>query len=169
MNTNRISATLSTADQEAVMAAIETIRQKLPFLIDLTSSERLGLAKLGDKSQGFVKKALEVAVQNQSMLPGSFDLEEMRKDAQLFENLSPIRLAIDKLQNQVDDTATQVGAEAFAAARAVYAAARTPFAPPALRTAAEDLGKRWGRKTRLATPAESEGSGLLPSPDATKS
>jgi hypothetical protein len=155
MSTNRVSATLSTVDQEAVLTAIETIRQKLPFLIDLTSSERVGMAKLGDKSQGFVKKALDVATQNQAMLPASFDLIEMRKDAQLFESLSAIQFAIDKLHNQIDDTAIQVGAEAFAAARAVYAAAKTPFAAPALRTAAGDLGKRFGRKSRAAAAAES--------------
>ena len=47
MNPNRVSATLPTADQEAVMSAIEAIRQKLPFLIDLTSNEPTGMAKLG--------------------------------------------------------------------------------------------------------------------------
>ena len=146
MNTNRVSATLSNADQEAVLAAIETIRQKPPFLIDLTTSERVAMTKLGDRSQAFVKKALEVALQNRGRLPVSFDLEEMRRDAQLFENLAAIRLALDKLCNLVDDTTMQAGAEAYAAARAVYAAMKTPHAGPALRTASDDLSKRFRRK-----------------------
>jgi hypothetical protein len=33
---NRVSATLGEAERQAVFAAIQTIRQKLPFLIDLT-------------------------------------------------------------------------------------------------------------------------------------
>ncbi len=33
---NRISASLSQADLQAVMSAIDTIRQKLPFLVDLS-------------------------------------------------------------------------------------------------------------------------------------
>ena len=139
------------------MTAIDTIRQKLPFLIDLTANERVAMAKLGDKSQGFVKKALEIAVQNRGMLPVSFDLEEMRKDAQLFESLSAIQFALDKLHNQVDDTAIQAGGEAYAAARAVYAATKTPFATPALRSATNELRKRFGRKTSPAAPAESNG------------
>ena len=164
MNTKRVSATLSIADQDAVMTAIDTIRQKLPFLIDLTANERVAMAKLGDKSQGFVKKALEIAIQNPGMLPVSFDLEEMRKDAQLFESLSAIQFALDKLHNEVDDTAIQAGGEAYAAARAVYAATKNPFATPALRSATNELRKRFGRKSSPATPAESNGQ--TPSPES---
>lgn len=91
------------------------------------------IPKLGDKSRAFVKKALDVATQNPGMFPVSF-LDELRTDAQLFENLVPIRLAIDLLQKQVDDTAMQVGEEAYAAARTVYAVSKTPLARAALRT-----------------------------------
>lgn len=38
-----------------------TIKQKLPFLIDLIAEERKSLPKMGDKSRAFVSKALEVA------------------------------------------------------------------------------------------------------------
>ena len=40
MAENRISASLAPADREAVMQAIATIREKLPFLVDLTTEER---------------------------------------------------------------------------------------------------------------------------------
>ena len=79
--------------------------------------------------------------------------------------LSPIRLAIDLLQKQIDDTVVQVGAEAYSAARTVYAVTKTPYAGGILRTAAEDLGKRFGRKPRVAmvaTPA----APLEPAPSA---
>lgn len=36
MPDNRINATLSEADRTAIMDAINTIRTKLPFLVDLT-------------------------------------------------------------------------------------------------------------------------------------
>ena len=152
MNTNRVSATLSNTDQEAVMAALGVIREKLPFLIDLTTAERRTLSKLGDKTQPFVKKAVDIAQQHPELLPAAF-LDEMRKDAQLLDSLSPIRLAIDLLQKQIDDTALQVGAEAYAAARTVYAVTKTPYAGAILRTAADDMGKRFGRKSRSAAAA----------------
>ena len=164
MSPNRVSASLSTANQEAVMTAIETIRQNLPFLIDLTTAERVGLPKLGDKSQAFTKKAFDIATQNPNLLPQGF-LEEMRKDAQLLDAFTPIRVAIDLLQKQVDDTALQVGAETYAAARTVYAITKTPFAQAALRTAAEDLGKRYGRRSRKS-PAPVEPEPPSPPPPA---
>src|SRR5437870_9625649 len=141
MNTNRVSATLLTADQEAVMTALGVIRERLPFLIDLTTAERVILPKLGDKTQRFVRKAVDIALQHPELLPAGF-LDEMRKDAQLLEGLSPIRLAIDLLQKQIDDTVVQLGAEAYAAARTVYAVTKTPYAGPISGTAPKNRAKR---------------------------
>ena len=47
MSDNRISASLAQADRDAVMKAIATIREKLPFLVDLTTEERRSLPKMG--------------------------------------------------------------------------------------------------------------------------
>ena len=100
MNTNPINATLLTADQEAITAAVNTIKQKLPFLIDLTSDDRQAIVKLGDKSQAFLKKALDVAALNPGVLPVSFDLTEMRNNAQLYADLSSIGLALRSCTNR---------------------------------------------------------------------
>ena len=61
MDPNTISATLSTEDQQAIHAAIDTLRQKLPFLIDLNIQDRRVMPKLGDKTVGFVQKAVQIA------------------------------------------------------------------------------------------------------------
>ncbi len=153
MNTNRVTGSVSTKDQEAVLAAIATIRQSFTFLIDLTTAERVAMAKLGDKGQGFVKRALEVATQHPDKLPPTV-LDGLRADLELLTMLTPVRMAIDLLQKQVDDTATQIGAQAYAAARTIYAVSKAPFAEAALRTAAEDLGKRFGRRSRTTVSAE---------------
>ena len=58
MAENRVSAVLSEADRKAVLDAVETIRQKLSFLIDLSPEQRRSLPKMGDKSRAFVAKAL---------------------------------------------------------------------------------------------------------------
>src|ERR1043165_4954711 len=113
MPENRVNATLSAADQQAVMAAINTIREKLPFLIDLTTDERRTLPKMGDKSRTFVGQALTLATQNSDFLPRSFDVEEMRKDVELASALQPIMAALTQLQELVEDTYTEVGSEAY--------------------------------------------------------
>ena len=80
MTDNRISATLSQADQQAVLSAINTIRQKLPFLIDLSPEERHTLPKMGDKSRGFVSQALDLASLNSD---GARVVKHFRRDAKL--------------------------------------------------------------------------------------
>lgn len=47
MPENRVSASLSASDRDAVLAALQTIRQKLPFLVDLSPEDRRKLPKMG--------------------------------------------------------------------------------------------------------------------------
>jgi hypothetical protein len=143
-----ISATLTQADREAVMDAVATIKAKLPFLMDLTTEERKALPKMGDKSRAFVSKALEVATQNPDFLPRSFDLEEMRKDVQLFEAMYPIVMAFTQLQELLDDTYVMVGSEAYAAALQVYNYAKASGQGSGLDAVVDELGQRFARKSR---------------------
>ena len=154
MATNQFSTTLTPADRDAVMAAIATIKEKLPFLIDLTPEQRKSLPKMGDKSRAFVSKALEVAAQNPDFLPRNFDLDEMRKDVQLFEQLYPLVLSLTQLQELVDDTCVAVGSEAFAAALLVYNYAKASGEGTGLNTLVEDMGQRFARKSRKVKPQE---------------
>ncbi len=167
MDPNTISATLSTDDRQAIHAAIETLRQKLPFLIDLNIKDRRGMPKLGDKTVGFVQKAVQIANEHEPMFPAGF-LDEMRKDAQLLDILLPIRLSIQTLAKRIDDTAMQTGAEAYAAARTVYTVTKTPFAKAAMRQASDELAKHYGRKkkTEPATPAPPAAPAPIPTPHA---
>ena len=83
----------------------------------------------------------------------------MRAEMELLESFTPIRIAIDLLQKQFDDTATQIGAQVYAAAPTVYAVSKAPFAETAFRTAAADLGKRFGRRSRETDSAEAAPAG----------
>jgi hypothetical protein len=147
MTTKSISANISKVDREMVMQAIATIKEKLPFLVDLTTEERKALPKLGDKSRAFVSKALEVAAQNPDFLPRSFDLDEMRRDVELFEALYPILLSLTQLQELVDDTFVAVGSEAYAAGLMVYNYAKASGKGAGLDAALDDMGRRFARKS----------------------
>ena len=152
---NPINGTLAPADQDAIMAAIGTIKQKLPFLIDLNKDQRKGMSKLGNKTHGFVRKALNVASQNPGVLPATFDVNQMRSHTQLFEDLTPIKLAIDQLKKQLDDTVIDAGRQAYMAARDVYAVAKSRFGRAKLETAATKLGQRFRGRKKAATASPS--------------
>lgn len=148
MSENRVDATLTAADQQAVMTAIETIREKLPFLIDLTTDERRVLPKMGDKSRAFVSQALDLATQNSDFLPRSFDVEEMRRDVELATSLQTISAALTQLHELVEDTYLAVGSEAYMSALAVYNYARSSGKGSALDNLLDAMGQRFARKTR---------------------
>jgi hypothetical protein len=159
MPDNRVSAEITEADKQAVLAAVETIRQKLPFLIDLTPEQRRSLPKMGDKSRAFVGKALAVAQHNSNFLPRSFSVEEMARDAALVEALQPIMLSVTRLQEQLQDTYTEAGSEAYAAALVVYQYGRTSADGESLETLLDDMGQRFARKSRSPqTPAPEGGA-----------
>lgn len=160
MNSNRISATLAQTDQEEVMAAIATIKSKLSFLTDLTPEERKALNKMGDKSQAFVTMALEIATQNQDYLPRSFEVEEMRKDVELYDQLRPILVALSQLQHLVEMTSMIAGSEAMGAALTVYRSAKVHGQGTGLEAVLNEMGQRFARRTsRKAEPEEAPAIG----------
>jgi hypothetical protein len=156
MADNRISASFSQSDRLAVMQAIATIREKLPFLVGLTIEERKSLPKLGDKSRAFVARALEVGTQNPDFLPRSFDLYEMRRDVELFEALYPVLLSLTQLQELVDDTVMAVGSEAYAAGLIVYNYAKASGKGTGLDAVVDEMGRRFARKPRRVQPQKPE-------------
>ncbi len=117
---NLISAELSASDLAEVKAAIETIRTKLPFLVNLTAEERQAYAKMGDKTVAFVSKALAYAKENPMLCPPYLDVAEFEKDMQLVESLDSILRPLSAITEGLDDTTMLAGSEAYAAALIFY-------------------------------------------------
>jgi hypothetical protein len=151
MNENLVSGTLSSEDVAAVKAALETVRQKLPFLIGLDPEARRSLPRMGDKSRAFVRKCLEVANQNPGMLPRAFDLEEFGRDVALDEALLPIAESVRQLAEMIDDTNTAVRSDAYLAALMVYQSAKRAGKGTGLDGALDELGRRFVRKSGATT------------------
>ena len=153
MTQNIISASLPAADKTAVLTAVTTIKQKLPFLKDLAPWERRNLPKMGDKSLAFVQAALGVANANPDFLPQSFDLAEFGRDVALWNDLQPVALAINQLNELVDDTVLAVSSDAYMAALLVYQAAKMAGEGAGLDGQLDALGQRFAHKARIAQPA----------------
>ena len=148
-----ISATLSDEDAAAVVAALNTIKQKLPFLIDLSPEERRTLPKMGDKSRGFVRAALTVAQQNLDILPRALDVDESARDVALEEKLARLSASFSKLAELLDDTLVAVGSDAYVAALTTYQCARIAGKGAGLDDQLDALGQRFARKMQ---PSASE-------------
>lgn len=149
---NLVSAELSDADQADIMAAINTIREKLPFLVSLTASDRRAMAKMGDKTRAFVEKSMKFATHHPDYLPRLFDFEEMRRDVELFATLYPILMSLIHLQELVQDTYTVVGREAYAAARVVYKSAKANGQGAGVDASIAEMGRRFSYKPIKSQP-----------------
>jgi hypothetical protein len=150
-----ITATLSEKDIQEIKAALQTIEQKLPFLITLSVEERRKLFKMGDKSLAFVKNSLTAAQSNRDILPASFDLDEFVRDYQLAATLTELLIGLRQLSEQVDDTLMAVSSEAMTSSLTVYDYVKTAAKKtPGLKTLAEQLGERFKAiKTKPAKAA----------------
>ncbi len=148
---NRIDAVLSDADKTDILNHIKQIRLKLPFLVDLSPEERQSLPKMGAKRRSFVTDALTLAEQDDSFLPRSFDVTEMRKDVELTESLAPIVVAMTQLAELLDDTYTLAGSEAYSGGLVVYQSATRNGKGEALDRLADTLGKSFVRKSKSKT------------------
>lgn len=144
-NDNRVSATLSAQDASDILAAVKTIRAKLPFLTSLSAQERRDLAKMGAKSVGFDEKCVAYMQSNPEFLPGFVPLEEIQKDRDLRTQMMRFAAELDSLTQHVDDTLMLVSSEVWMADLAFYqnvrAAARRDR--PGAKVIFDDLQQRF--------------------------
>jgi hypothetical protein len=153
-----ITASLSEADVQEIKAALQTIEQKLPFLITLSADERRKLFKMGAKSLSFVNNSLTAAQSNPDILPASFDLEEFARDYKLATTLTDIFFRLEQLTEKVDDTLMAVSSEAMSSSLTVYDYVKTAAKKrPGLKIIAQQLGDRFkairSKSTKVNTAA----------------
>lgn len=149
-----ISVTVPDADVLAVKAAIATIQQKLPFLVNLTTDERKAIFKTGPNSLSFVQNALQAAQNNPDIFPKNFDVAEFASDVSLFAVLTDITTAIAQLASSVDDTRLAVGGEAMKEATQVYNYVKAAAAiTPGLKPVADQLAQRFQKSNNTTPPA----------------
>lgn len=151
---NQISAVMPQADVDAVLAAIATIKTKMPFLISLTAEERQGMVKMGDKTVAFVNKATEYAGQNPDMVPSFLDVPELKKDLNLVNALSTIERQLNPLAKSLEDTLMLSASEAYVGSLSFYGAAKqaAKFNVPGAGAIAADLGERFQGRSKGTTP-----------------
>lgn len=111
MSYQNISSSITAADKQAVQAAIQTIRTKLPFLIVLAMTERKRLRKMGPAGVPYVQDVYNAAVSNPGAITTGFSLTEYGKDLQLFKDLTEIISWLTPIYEGIDDTHLALGNE----------------------------------------------------------
>ena len=151
MSINRVNAVLPPADATAIMTAIGALKTRLNFLINLSPEERHDLPKMGDKSESFVRVALNAATAHPEVMPGTFSLDEMRTDVALIDALQPIEQELSELLSLIDDTLLEARSEAYTAALVVYHYAKGTSQGEALDKSADAMARRFVRKSHAVS------------------
>jgi len=145
---NKISAETNLILVDTALEHVKNVEKSLPFLINLTTEERVNMLKLGDKSRAFVEKTLEMVKHDDSFLPRNFDLGEFSKDVEAYLHLHTILQAVNALQKKIEDTYMLAGSEAYAGGLVVYSSAKQNNTSGELETLIDELGKRFVRKQK---------------------
>src|SRR5687768_12232381 len=75
-----------------------------PMLVALSTQQRQRAVKMGDGSQAFCRKAVEVIQENPRLVPGNFDIAELVRDLKTHDILNQRLVRVTKLQEKMANT-----------------------------------------------------------------
>lgn len=148
-NKNKISATLSAAERDEIIAKIAEIKTKLPFLLNLTTAERSQFRKMGNKGVAYVADCMRAGKAFPSILPPSIDIAELERDINLHSYLSEIAVTFRSLAEGIEDTIMAAGSDAMNNSDDIYAyLKRAAGSDDNIKTHLNQMGTHYKRKTK---------------------
>lgn len=154
---NQVSFMLSPEDLAQTRAAVETLEKILmPKLTLLDSQLRQELPKMGNKTVGFVTKALDYAESNPVLLPRYFELKEAKIDLEAVSILREFDGTLGRVAQMVEDTMTLSGSEAYTAALSFYSAVKVAAKDhqPGAQLICDDLKANFPRNAAKSAPEQ---------------
>ena len=121
---NYISAQLTNEKMEKIKSLLGQIEEELPFLINLSPSERQAIPTMDNVRKPFVEKALSYGQSIGEIVPAYVDLEELKRDLDLYEKLQEINRKIGPMAEKVDDTTKAVSADAYGVGLTIYTSSK---------------------------------------------
>ena len=145
MSQNLISMNLDAARLAETDAALTMLEQALSALVGLTGEQRQRLIKMGDKSEAFCRRALDVMGENPGVLSVNFDLAEVRRDLAAFDALRPRLIRLERLFEKANDSQMALGSDVMVAALEGYALLKIAGKGEGLESLRRTLSARFNR------------------------
>jgi hypothetical protein len=152
MSQNLISLALGPNEWKAIDTTLQTLESQLRSLIDLSTEQRSKLVKMGDKSEAFCRKALDVLASNPDVLPRNFHLAEMQRDLQAFDALRARLTRVGTLYEKMRDSQLALGSDVMSAALDGYAFLKVAGKGEGLDSARQALAARFTGGPRKKLP-----------------
>ncbi|MBI9060632.1 MAG: hypothetical protein JEZ14_01505 [Marinilabiliaceae bacterium] len=148
---NKVSFQLTEEENEQVKGAIELLKTILETkLITLAPDDRKELPKMGDKTVAFVDKSLEYANAYPNYIPSFINIPAARADFEAVKTLRNLATPLERICNQVNDTMTLAGSEAYTASLSIYKVLKNAasMGQPGADEASKELSTRFPRGKR---------------------
>ena len=100
---------------------------------------------MGDKSEAFARKAVEVLHNNPNVLPGNFDLAELRRDLAGFDQLRSRLMRVARIHERMADSQLALGSDVMSATLEGYAFLKVAGQGEGLDAARKALAVRFSR------------------------
>ncbi|NBA85272.1 hypothetical protein GVN16_05840 [Emticicia sp. CRIBPO] len=119
MSKTLVNASLSEADKNEILTKLGEITAKLPFLVELTRSERQKVRKIGHK-EGYVGDCLRIAKSFPNILPPTVEVAKLERDFQLMNTINDIMVIVKGLADRLEDTRMMAGSNAMVESDSIY-------------------------------------------------
>ena len=117
---NRLNTVMKDAEITAVKNLIKDIYGNMPFLIGLTTDERVTLPKISENNKVFVGDSINALANNAPMLPSYLNVADIKSDLTLYEQLDELEMLALQLVEKIEDTRMLCGSEAYVSSLAAY-------------------------------------------------
>ena len=97
MSQNLVSITFTDAQLTAVDQALTALESQLVNLVALTTEQRRGVPKMGEKSEAFCRQTLSLLEQNPQVVPPSVVVADAQADLVALDQWRPRMLRLKRL------------------------------------------------------------------------
>lgn len=152
-NEGRISAEFSEDLLAKAISGIDAVYQLLPVHITLSEEERTGGFRLGDKTEGFLKKGKTYMEQAPQFIPAYVDKAETIRDANYAEKMLILARKLRPILTEIEDMAAISGIEALSSLLSYYNTVKdaSKKGVPGAKDIYDDLQQRFPGRTKMAT------------------
>lgn len=151
MSQNIVSLNFTPAQLAAVDQALTEVESQLSGLIALTKAQRVGVPKMGIKSEAFCRQALSLLSQNPQVVPATVSLADAQADMATRDQLRPLVQRLQRLSERATDTEFALGSDVMATSLQAYALLKVAGKNQGLESLRKELGALFA-KTRQPEP-----------------
>ena len=122
---NNLSHTMSEEELNEVKMTLKSIGIKMPFLINLTDDDVLGMNKISDGDKVFIADCMSEAKEAEALLPPYFKIGEIQKDNALNDQLYEVEDMLFEMYQHVRRNRMLAADEAYSGVSTFYSLIKT--------------------------------------------